>query len=110
MQSATERRQLILEYLLEHREATRAILADKFAVSYRTIERDILLLSCSYPITTVQGGGGGIKIANGYRFAKRYLSDEQSALLERLSETLIGEELITMKSILKSFSFPKTAK
>ena len=69
-----------------------------------TMRRDILIRSCSYPITTFQGGGGGIKIAEGYRLGMKY----QKALLERLSESLSGEELVTMHSILKTFSNPVT--
>ena len=60
MKNTSERRQMILEYLLEHRETTRFELSNHFNVSLRTIERDILILSCSYPIITIQGGGGGI--------------------------------------------------
>ena len=73
-----------------------------------TMRRDILILSCSYPITTFQGGGGGIKIAEGYRLGMKYMTSKQKALLEILSESLSGEELVTMHSILKTFSNPVT--
>ena len=62
----------------------------------------------TYPITTFQGGGGGIKIAEGYRLGMKYMTSKQKALLERLSESLSGEELVTMHSILKTFSNPVT--
>ena len=104
MKNTSERRQMILEYLLEHRETTRFELSNHFNVSLRTIERDILILSCSYPIITIQGGGGGIKIADGYRLGMKYLSESQAALLEQLSETLSGKDLEIMQSILKIFS------
>ena len=45
MKNTSERRQMILEYLLEHRETTRFELSNHFNVSLRTIERDILILS-----------------------------------------------------------------
>jgi predicted DNA-binding transcriptional regulator YafY len=101
---------MILEYLLEHRETTRFELSNHFNVSLRTIERDILILSCSYPIITIQGGGGGIKIADGYRLGMKYLSESQAALLEQLSETLSGKDLEIMQSILKIFSKPASCK
>lgn len=110
MKNTSERRQMILEYLLEHRETTRFELSNHFNVSLRTIERDILILSCSYPIITIQGGGGGIKIADGYRLGMKYLSESQAALLEQLSETLSGKDLETMQSILKIFSKPAACK
>ena len=110
MKKTSERRQMILEYLLEHRETTRFELSNHFNVSLRTIERDILILSCSYPIITIQGGGGGIKIADGYRLGMKYLSESQAALLEQLSETLSGKDLEIMQSILKIFSKPASCK
>ena len=110
MKNTSERRQMILEYLLEHRETTRFELSNHFNVSLRTIERDILILSCSYPIITIQGGGGGIKIADGYRLGMKYLSESQAALLEQLSETLSGKDLEIMQSILKIFSKPVSCK
>ena len=110
MKNTSERRQMILEYLLEHRETTRFELSNHFNVSLITIERDILILSCSYPIITIQGGGGGIKIADGYRLGMKYLSESQAALLEQLSETLSGKDLEIMQSILKIFSKPASCK
>jgi predicted DNA-binding transcriptional regulator YafY len=110
MKNTSERRQMILEYLLEHRETTRFELSNHFNVSLRTIERDILILSCSYPIITIQGGGGGIKIADGYRLGMKYLSESQAALLEQLSETLSCKDLEIMQSILKIFSKPASCK
>ena len=110
MKNTSERRQMILEYLLEHRETTRFELSNHFNMSLRTIERDVLILSCSYPIITIQGGGGGIKIADGYRLGMKYLSESQAALLEQLSETLSGKDLEIMQSILKIFSKPASCK
>lgn len=110
MKNTSERRQMILDYLLERRATTRYELSNHFNVSLRTIERDILILSCSYPIMTIQGGGGGIKIADGYRLGMKYLSESQAALLKQLSENLSGEDLETMQSILKAFSKPTSCR
>ena len=88
MRCTTERRQLVLEYLLDQRHTTLDALCKEFEVSMSTMRRDILILSCSYPITTFQGWGGGIKIAEGYRLCMKYMTSKQKALLERLSESL----------------------
>ena len=103
MQSTTDRRQMILEHLLDNKHATRKELAEKFGVSTRTIERDVIVLSCSYPIDTQQGGGGGIFIAERYRLGMKYLTEEQARLLDKLSESLVGDELAVMRSIIKTF-------
>ena len=106
MRCTTERRQLVLEYLLDQRHTTLDALCKEFEVSMSTMRRDILILSCSYPITTIQGGGGGIRIADGYRLGMKYMTSKQAALLEKLSENLSGDDLVTMRSILKTFSNP----
>jgi predicted DNA-binding transcriptional regulator YafY len=51
-----ERRQKILEALCLRRHDTYGNLAHEFNVSTGTIRRDIVVLTCSYPIETVQGG------------------------------------------------------
>lgn len=75
MKSTAERRQLILEALCDRRRDTVENLATEFDVSHRTIRNDILVLSCSYPVYTVQGNGGGIFVAEGFRLGRRYLDD-----------------------------------
>ena len=110
MKSTIDRRQAILEYLIDNRRTTRKNLADRFGVSKRTIERDILVLSCSYPIETQQGGGGGIFIAEGYRLGMKYLNDEQIALLDKLTYKLSGDDLAIMQSIIRNFKKPISIK
>lgn len=106
MRSTTERRQSILEVLCLRRFDTIDHLADEFGVSRRTIRYDLEVLQCSYPIETVKGGGGGIRVMDGYYIGMKYLNSGQAALLEKLSETLSGDELLMMQSILKTFSKP----
>lgn len=104
--TANERRMEILNELLEQRVTTLSKLQMRFDISRSTAKRDIQELSCSYPIITTQGGGGGIRMADGYRLGMKYMTSTQTALLEKLSEALTGEELLTMHSILKTFSNP----
>ena len=106
MRSTTERRQSILEVLCLRRFDTIDHLADEFGVSRRTIRYDLEVLQCSYPIETVKGGGGGVRVMDGYYIGMKYLNSGQAALLEKLSETLSGDELLTLQSILKTFSKP----
>ena len=105
--TANERRMNILYALLERRRDTVGNLANEFNVSVSTIMRDIQELSCTHPIITRQGGGGGVEVMDGYHLGMRYLSIEQSALLEKLSVNLSGDELLTMQSILKTFKNPR---
>ena len=82
-------------------------LSDEFGVSVRTIYYDLEVLQCSYPIVTIRGGGGGVRVMDGFYLGMKYMTNEQTALLEKLSETLSGNELSTMQSILKTFSNPR---
>lgn len=103
MQSAVERRISILEYLCVKRSSTVTDLSNEFAVTERTIMTDLQVLSCSYPIYTVQGVGGGVFIEEGYKLGMKYLSDVQAELLERLSKELNTADKQVMDSILKVF-------
>lgn len=107
MQSANERRQRILEALSDRRYETIKNLAYEFGVSVRTIKYDIEILSCSAPIFTVQGNGGGIRVADGWYIGRRYLHKEQEELLRKLLTGLQPEEQKTVQSILDSFAIPK---
>ena len=100
-----ERRELLLESLLQRREDTIDNLASEFGVNERTIRRDIELLTSSYPLETVRGRyGGGVRVADWYRQGCRHLTSEQAALLDKLASTLQGEERAVMDSILAQFA------
>lgn len=105
--SVNERRMQILEVLCERKFETIDNLMFEFSASRATIKRDIQELILSYPVYTVQGHGGGVRIDDGYRLGMKYFSEKQTALLEKLTEGLTGEELETMKGILQTFSEPK---
>ena len=106
MQSAIERRQQVLEAISDRRTERIENLAAEFGVSRRTIERDILVLSCSYPIVTVQGGAGGVRAMDGWYVSRRYLNDDQEALLRSLLPRLQPEQQETMQRILSAFAKP----
>ena len=65
----------ILNPLLQHDRVTAPYLAEKFEVNRRTINRDIdTLCRAGIPIVTYKGTGGGISIAEGFKFDKRVLT------------------------------------
>ena len=107
MQSAAERRQQILEYISDNRNVTLQSIMNEFAVSRATAKRDVQLLSCSYPIYTQQGGGGGVRAMDGWYVSRRYLHDDQEALLRSLLPGLQPQDQETMQRILSAFAKPK---
>ena len=76
----------ILSVLLQNEKVTAPYLAEKFEVSRRTINRDIEdLCKAGIPLITLQGMGGGITIADGYKIDKTLVtSKEMQAILAGL--------------------------
>lgn len=106
MKSSAERRQKILEFVVTRRHTYLKDVCNEFGISFSTARRDVQILSCSYPIFTSQGGNGGIHTVSGYHIGMKYFTDEQTALLEKLSCSLVGEDLKTMEGIIKTFKRP----
>ena len=99
-----ERRQKILEVLCLRRQETTSNLAHEFNVSRGTIRRDIVVLTCSYPIETVQGGHGGIRVAEWFHLDRRSLNSAEITFLRRLGESLDGPDLEMLNRIIATFS------
>ncbi len=109
LKSTTERRQGIIRVLCVRRFETYDNLARDFGVSKMTIRRDIEILSCTLPIYSVSGRGGGVRVADGYNDFKgyiRYLNKNQVDLLHELLPTLCPPQQAIIKSILNDFSAP----
>ena len=107
MQSTNERRQLILEFISDRRFVKMQMIADEFGISLRTAKTDVQILSCSYPIITENCRGGGVRAMDGWYLSRRYLHDDQEALLRSLLPGLAPEEQKTMEQILTAFAKPK---
>ncbi len=99
-----ERRQKILEALCLRRFDTVGNLAHEFNVSCETIRRDITILTCSYPIETVQGSHGGIKVADWFHLDRRSLNSDEITFLRRLERQLDGPDREMLTRIITSFS------
>ena len=108
--SPNERRQALLELLCLRRHDTYGNLARELNVSKRTICRDVSVLMCSYPVETVCGRfGGGVRVMDGYycnhkSLGRKSLSQKQTALLRKLREQLVDDDLNTLNSILVQFA------
>ena len=107
MQSALDRRKEMLDALMVRRQDTIPNLASEFKVSERTVMRDLDILSHDYPIYTVQGNGGGVRVTDGYYASRMYLNMSQEQLLRRILPTLSQEDQGTMRGILSAFAKPQ---
>lgn len=102
--SAYDRRLNLLAELVSQRFVNCEDLASKFGVNIRTIYRDVELLMCSYPIETVQGRYGGVKVLDWFNPSSTSLAPQQFALLIELKEQLSGDKLVVLNSILLQFA------
>ena len=108
---ANTRRQMILQRLSVRRREKVSNLASEFDVSVRTIKYDIEHLMCSVPIFTTKGNGGCIRVADGWYYSYTYLTEQQEALLQKLSDSadLSINDVMILQSILDTFSKPKVS-
>ena len=68
----------ILTLLLQKGKTTAPLLAERFEVSRRTIQRDIEdLCMAGIPVVTTQGGDGGISLVEGFQLDSRLLEPEE---------------------------------
>jgi predicted DNA-binding transcriptional regulator YafY len=103
MKSTIERRQRIIEILNMRRSEKIENLAFEFDVTRRTIENDIQVLSCSYPIDTKTGPTGCVYVQDGFDLYERYLTAKQFEVLAELKSVATDEQAKVLETILKSF-------
>ena len=106
MYRTAERRCKVLQILCERRSETIDNLAFELSVGRSTIRRDVDVLSMSFPLYTTKGTGGGVHIVDNFNLGMKYLTSAQCALLERLLESLVGNERELLYSIIKTFRNP----
>lgn len=99
-----ERREAIKQQLELKRCTQVGDLADMFGISVRTIKYDLEAITCSYPIETVRGRYGCIRLAEWYHPEQSRLCARQLQLLISLRDKLRSEELIILNSIISQFS------
>ena len=99
-----ERRQKLLETLCLRRFDTAGRLAQEFNVSRGTIRNDIEILTCSYPLETIPGGHGGVKVADWFHLDRKTLNSKEITFLRRLGESLDGPDLEMLNQIITQFT------
>ena len=90
----------IITILLQNDKTTAPELAERFEVSRRTINRDIEdICKAGIPVITTQGYGGGLSIAEGYKFDKTLFTKEE---LQAVFAGLRGMDSVSKGSALAS--------
>lgn len=78
------RRLEIINILVYRRSEKIDVLARELGVCSRTIQTDICYLSAIYPVVTVRGRYGCVKLIEGYHPYRRTLTLEQKSLFQRI--------------------------
>jgi hypothetical protein len=97
---ANERREEIMRILESERVTKMSNLAAQFQVTRQTILTDIEILMASYPIETVRGRYGHVKLQNGYASYKRILSEEQQDVLIEIFPKLDERQARVIRGLL----------
>lgn len=110
--NTTDRRYEIVKILCKRRYDTVSNLANEFNVSYRTIRRDIEVLSLHIPIYTQRGKFGGIFLLDNYFHNNTYMTDTEIAILQKIvnlnsfENILSKDEVEICRSIINKYAKP----
>ena len=108
--TAIDRRNEIIRILVGRRHATMKQLADELNVTDRTIRTDITILTVDYPLETVRGNGGCVKLADWYHPHKNIFSQEQQNLLINFLSKADNSEQKTLREMIFAFGSPAARK
>lgn len=101
---AFERRRKIIRTLYYRKSVTCETLAQELGVTVRTIYMDIDALTYSYPIETVRGRYGCVRLSDEYIRQHKVLRSDQAELVDRIRSQLKKRDLIIFDSIFSQFS------
>lgn len=105
--SANERRAEIIRIMVARRQESMQVLARELGVSDRTIRTDILALTAEYPLETIRGNGGGVRIADWYHPHKNILTVEQMTVLEQLMSQADDDQKRVLDQMLREYGSNK---
>ena len=95
-----ERRYEIMRTLEGIRVTKMSNLAAQFKVTRQTIQNDITILMASFPIETVRGRYGYVKLQDGYAMYQSFLSEEQQEVLFEIFPTLDERQAEIIRGLL----------
>lgn len=101
----------IITILLQKEKTTISQLAERFEVSGRTIQRDIdHICKAGIPIVSMQGYGGGLSIAEGYKINQTILTQEElSAIFMGLKSVDSVSKYTYTQSLMEKFAYKERA-
>ena len=105
-----ELQQAIRDLNSDTRDTSIKELMAEFGVSRNTIRSDLDAITPCTAFEMVPGHGGGIRALPGWSSGRRYLNQEQEALLASLLPGLQPDQQAVMESILTAFALPRSSR
>ena len=109
--TATERREEIMRIMIARREESMQVLARELGVTDRTIRNDVLVLTASYPLETVRGNGGGVRLDKQYHPYRNTMTRQQTETILNLKDRVSEEEWTVLEQLVRehsAYSFDRT--
>ena len=103
-----ERRQEIMRILVARRSETASRLARELGVCTNTIRNDIVVLTTEFPLETVPGKYGCVRVAEWYHPHRNMLSQQQQTVLSQLMESATEQQREVLRQMLVEYGSPKT--
>jgi predicted DNA-binding transcriptional regulator YafY len=100
---SNERRAEIIRILAGRRKETMCNLAFELGVTDRTIRTDITILAVNYPLVTIRGNGGCVKLAEWYWPNKNLLSQEQQQVLSQMIDKGNEQQIKVIREMLNAY-------
>lgn len=104
MNKADLRRREMLRKLYYRKLISCKTLACEFDVTVRTIYNDIEILTCSYPLETIMGCTGGVRLSDEYICSHKVLHSDETELIDRIRSRLKGRDRIIFDRIFSEFA------
>lgn len=102
--TATERREEIMRIMVARREESMQVLARELGVTDRTIRNDILVLMPTYPLDTVRGNGGGVRLDKSYHPYRYMMTKQQTKTILNLKDRVSEEEWTVLEQLIHEHS------
>ena len=104
--TAAERRQAILDALIARRDDKMENLAHEFGVSERTIQRDVAILTLSYPVSAYPGRYGGVRITSDtFHLNHPRPNVEEKELIEKILRSMTGKDRTTFIGLSRKYGW-----
>ena len=105
--TAIERRQEIMRILVARRSETASHLARELGVCVNTIRNDILVLTAEFPLETMPGRYGCIRVPEWYHPHRNMLSQQQQTVLSQLMDSANEQQREVLRQMLVEYGSPK---